>query len=84
MMFPPALPDSPPLVDSPLSSESQGRCWSCSLACSCPRVSTKRPIRSGFLRVPVEAQWLTNPTSIHEDEGSIPGLTQWVKDPALP
>ena len=29
------------------------------------------------------AQQLMNPTSIHKDLGSIPGLTQWVKDLVL-
>ena len=34
--------------------------------------------------VPIVAQRLTNPTRIHEDSGSIPGLTQWIKDLTLP
>ena len=34
--------------------------------------------------VHIVAQWIKNPTSIQEDVISIPDLTQWVKDPALP
>ena len=44
----------------------------------------KSPIKIEKPGVPVVVQWLTNPTRNHEVSGSIPGLAQWVKDPALP
>ena len=35
-------------------------------------------VKDAHSGVPVVAQWVKNPNSIHKDEGSIPGLAQWV------
>ena len=40
--------------------------------------------RSKYPGVPVVASGLRTHYSVHEDAGSIPDLTQWVKDPELP
>ena len=42
------------------------------------------PKRITDFGVSVVAQWLRKPTRNHEASGSIPGLSQWVEDPALP
>ena len=46
------------------------------------RLQQRMPLKEKPLGV--MAQWLTNPTRNNEVEGSIPGLTQWVKDLVLP
>ena len=47
-----------------------------------------RPLSFAFklnlIGVPTVAQWVKNLTSIYEDAGSIPGLTQWVKGSSIP
>ena len=47
-----------------------------------------QPVRMAIIKslqigVPIVAQWLTNPTSVHEDTTSVPDLAQWFKDLAL-
>ena len=67
----------------------------CACACACVRLGhfavqweltehCKSTIIKKFNEVPVMAQRLMNPTSVHKDTGLIPVLSQWVKDPASP
>ena len=42
------------------------------------------PLKEETKGVPIVAQRVKNPKSIHEDVSLIPGFTQWVKDPVLP
>ena len=63
-------------------------CYNIFLGCTCGmqeflgQGSNLRP--SSDLRNSHHDSVETNVTSIHEDEGSIPGLAEWVKDLALP
>ena len=49
-----------------------------------PKKKLKKKKESPTPGVPVGAQQVKNPTSIHEDTSSIPGLTWGVKHLALP
>ena len=47
-------------------------------------VALKKKKKRTLEGVPIVAQCVRYPASIHEDVSSIPGLAQWVKDPELP
>ena len=53
-------------------------------SCDRPHGDNQKELLEAWIRSPLRGSVVRNPTSIHEDAGSIPGLAQWVKDPVLP
>ena len=44
----------------------------------------KKEVKKVKIKIPIVAQQVTNPASIHEHLGLSPAFAQYVKDPALP
>ena len=65
------------LYVSPLSKQSEQVPWT-------GVMSWSTTVHEDISGVPIVAQRVKGPASIHEDSGLIPGLTQWAKDSALP
>ena len=47
------------------------------------KLHIKFPLKMGLSQSSCSGSVVMNPTAIHEEMGSVPGLAHWVKDPAL-